>query len=106
MTTSQIKGQYTPDLLTDKVETTNKQTSTGSSYYPRKSLLSVSELQDTNPRCFTIIFNFLPIIGTPFYDEAVKAGFWNEKLPIVVLSGDDSKTRSHQLYFLFLEQKC
>jgi len=33
------------------------------------------ELQDTNPHCFAIIFNFLPIIGTPFYDEAVKAGF-------------------------------
>lgn len=33
------------------------------------------ELQNTNPHCFTIIFNFLPIIGTPFYEEAVKVGF-------------------------------
>lgn len=33
------------------------------------------ELQDTNPNAYTIIFMFLPIIGTPFYDQAVKDGF-------------------------------
>ncbi|MBI2985994.1 MAG: B12-binding domain-containing radical SAM protein [Deltaproteobacteria bacterium] len=33
------------------------------------------ELQDTNPNAFTLIFMFLPIIGTPFYDQAVKEGF-------------------------------
>lgn len=33
------------------------------------------ELQDTNPNAFTLIFMFLPIIGTPFYDEAVREGF-------------------------------
>ncbi len=33
------------------------------------------ELQDSNPNCFTVIFNYLPIIGTPFFQDAVKKGF-------------------------------
>jgi radical SAM superfamily enzyme YgiQ (UPF0313 family) len=33
------------------------------------------ELQDTNPHAYTLIFMFLPIIGTPFYDQAVAEGF-------------------------------
>ena len=33
------------------------------------------ELQDTNPNVYTFIFMFLPIIGTPFYDQAIKEGF-------------------------------
>ena len=106
MTTSLIKGQYTPDLLTDKVETTNKQTSTGSSYYPRKSLLSVSELQDTNP-LFYDHFPFFTHHWDPFLRRGGQGGILErESAARGFLSGDDSKTRSHQLYFLFLEQKC
>ncbi len=33
------------------------------------------ELQETNPNAYTLIFMFLPIIGTPFYDQAIKDGF-------------------------------
>ena len=33
------------------------------------------ELERDNPNAYCLIFNFLPIIGTPFYDDAVKAGF-------------------------------
>ncbi|MBI4431309.1 MAG: B12-binding domain-containing radical SAM protein [Candidatus Omnitrophica bacterium] len=33
------------------------------------------ELQDANPNAYTLFFMFLPIIGTPFYDQAVKDGF-------------------------------
>ena len=33
------------------------------------------ELEETNPHAYCIIFDFLPIMGTPFYEEAVKLGF-------------------------------
>ena len=33
------------------------------------------ELQETNQNAFTLIFMFLPIIGTPFYNQAVNDGF-------------------------------
>jgi len=33
------------------------------------------ELERDNPNAYCLIFNFLPIIGTPFYVDAVNAGF-------------------------------
>ncbi len=38
-----------------------------------------SELEKTNPHAYCIIFAFLPIMGTPFYDEAVKLGLQTPK---------------------------
>jgi anaerobic magnesium-protoporphyrin IX monomethyl ester cyclase len=34
-----------------------------------------AELERTNPHAYCLIFTFLPIIGTPFYEEAVQSGF-------------------------------
>ncbi|MEK6743931.1 MAG: radical SAM protein [Nitrospirota bacterium] len=34
-----------------------------------------SELEESNPHAYCLIFNFLPIIGTPFYNEALAHGF-------------------------------
>ncbi len=34
-----------------------------------------AELERDNPNAYCLVFNFLPIVGTPFYDEAVAAGF-------------------------------
>jgi anaerobic magnesium-protoporphyrin IX monomethyl ester cyclase len=33
------------------------------------------ELERDNPNCYTLIFPFMPIVGTPFYQDAVKIGF-------------------------------
>ena len=33
------------------------------------------ELERDNPNCYTLIFPFMPIIGTPFFEDAVKLGF-------------------------------
>jgi len=33
------------------------------------------ELERDNPNCYTLIFPFMPIVGTPFFEEAQKMGF-------------------------------
>ena len=33
-----------------------------------------AELEATNPNAYCLIFNFLPIMGTPFYEEAIRQG--------------------------------
>ena len=33
------------------------------------------ELEKTNPNAYSLIFPFMPIVGTPFFADAIKAGF-------------------------------
>lgn len=35
-----------------------------------------AELERVNRNAYSLIFNFLPIVGTPFYEEAVRAGVY------------------------------
>lgn len=37
------------------------------------------ELERVNPNCYTLIFPFMPIVGTPFFEDAVKIGFEEPK---------------------------
>ena len=37
------------------------------------------ELERDNPNCYTLIFPFMPIVGTPFFQDAVKMGFEEPK---------------------------
>ena len=37
------------------------------------------ELERDNPNCYTLIFPFMPIVGTPFFQDAVKMGFKEPK---------------------------
>ena len=37
------------------------------------------ELERDNPNCYTLIFPFMPIIGTPFFEDAIKIGFQEPK---------------------------
>ena len=37
------------------------------------------ELEDTNPNAYTLIFPFMPIVGTPFYADAVRQGLVEPK---------------------------
>lgn len=39
------------------------------------SVRFAAELERVNPNAYSLFFNFLPIIGTPFYDQAVRHGF-------------------------------
>lgn len=39
------------------------------------TLTFAAELERTNPNAFCLAFPFMPIIGTPFYDQALAAGF-------------------------------
>lgn len=40
------------------------------------TLRFVTELETANPNTYSLIFNFLPIVGTPFYEEAVRRGVY------------------------------
>lgn len=35
-----------------------------------------AELEQVNPNAYSLIFNFLPIVGTPFYEDAVRQGVY------------------------------
>ena len=43
------------------------------------TLRFAAELEAVNPHAYCLIFNFLPIIGTPFYKDALAQGFQEPK---------------------------